>query len=365
MQRRVWVQTAQSIIYPNLYVLLVSPPGVGKSQAITRVGQLWLSVNELFVAPDSVTRASLIDAIDTAQTKAILPDGSYLAYNALSVPASEFGVLVPAHDTEFLNTLNYIYDNPESYRERRRSRAKQDLHIPYPMLNILAGTQPAYLSDLLPESAWGMGFTSRLVMVYSATAKPVNLFGTKPINLELQKRLSTDLGTMAKLYGQMSWTPEAQAMMTEWFAAGFPPVPTHSRLSHYLPRRVMTVMKLTIISSLSRGNDLVVQPEDVLRCQDWLLGAERLMPDIFRDMSGKSDKVVVDDLYDWMWRLYSRETPPKPIHEMQIIQYLVTKVPQEKVVRLMELCERSGIIERDAGTKLYRPGKGDHVRGIE
>lgn len=364
MQRRVWIETAQSIIYPNLYILLVSPPGVGKSQAISRTGKFWLAVKDLHVAPDSVTRASLIDAIDAAQTKAILPDGSFLQYNALAVPASEFGVLVPAHDLEFLNTLNHIYDNPDSYRETRRSRSKQ-VDIPFPMLNILAGTQPAYLSELLPESAWGMGFTSRLIMVYSATATPVNLFDSKPIDEPLRKSLSDDLTTMCKLYGGMRWTPEAKEMMTVWAGTNFAPIPTHSRLLHYVPRRLMSVMKLTTISALSRANDLTIVPDDVERARDWLIEAENLMPDIFRDMNGKSDKVIIDDLYDYLWRLYSRETPPKPIHESKILEYLKNKVPGDKVVRMMELCERAGIIERDAGTKFYRPGRGDQVRGIE
>ena len=34
LERRVWVATGRGVIYPNLFVVLVAPPAVGKSVAI-------------------------------------------------------------------------------------------------------------------------------------------------------------------------------------------------------------------------------------------------------------------------------------------------------------------------------------------
>lgn len=362
MQRRVWIETSQSTLYPNMYIVLVSPPGVGKSQAIVRANDFWLSANNLHVAPNSVTRASLIDAIDAATTKAVLPDGTFLQFHSLNVAASEFGVLVPSHDLEFLNTLNDIYDCPRGFRENRRSRSKQ-VDIPYPMLNILGGTQPAYLATLLPEQAWGMGFTSRLIMVYSAEAIPINLFGSPPVNEGLRKKLEQDLATVTQLYGRMQFSSEAQAALEKWAAAGLPPIPTHGRLQNYNARRILHVCKLMMISAISRGNNLQIELEDYIRAQDWLLDAESRMPDIFRDMAGKGDGQVIDDLHDYLWRLYARDQ--KPIHEARLISFLQGKVPVEKVMRILELAERSEVIERDAGTTLYRPCVKDRLPGVD
>jgi len=336
---------------------------VGKSQAISRAGDFWLGVNTLHVAPDSVTRASLVDALDAAQTKAILPDGTFLQFHALTVPASEFGVLVPAHDLEFLNTLNHIYDCPRNYRENRRSRTKQ-VEIAYPMLNILGGSQPAYLASLLPEQAWGMGFTSRLIMVYSGEVGEVNLFNVAPPNDKLQKDMSTDLTTMTSIYGAFSWEPAAQDMIVAWAAKGFPPVPIHSRLQNYNTRRVLHVMKLCMISAISRGNDLTITLQDAQRSQDWLLSAEERMPDIFREMAGTSDKAVIDDLHDFCWRLYARNK--KPIHESSIIRFLSGKVPSDKVMRVLDLAERSHILQKDgSGAQLWKPAIKDNLPGVE
>lgn len=362
IQRRVWIESANGIIYPNLFVLLVAPPAVGKTEAIRRAQQLWLSVNGLHVAPNSVTRASLLDVLDAAQTKTVLPNNDFQIFNALNVAASEFGVLVPAHDTEFLNTLNDIYDNPDVFREQRRHRQNKELAIQYPMLNIVAGTQPGYLATMLPEEAWSMGFTSRLVMIYSATQVKLQLFTSNKPSEALLKNLTHDLTTITKLWGPVGWHADAAKAMVAWYEAGLPPAPTHSRLQHYNGRRLMFAFKLCAISSVSRGNDLTITPDDFQRATGWMLEAEELMPDIFRDMAGKSDKQVMDDLHDYLWRMYARDE--NPIHESRVYHFLSSKVPSEKISRIIDLCERTGCVRRTDGDK-YLPGIRDHLPGIE
>jgi hypothetical protein len=232
------------------------------------------------------------------------------------------------------------------------------------MLNILGGTQPAYLASLLPEQAWGMGFTSRLIMVYSAELTPINLFGVAPIDTGLQKHLSKDLETMTTLFGAMDWEPAAQEMIVAWGTKGFPPVPIHSRLQNYNTRRVLHIMKLCMISAISRGNELTIRLGDAQRAQDWLLDAELRMPDIFREMAGTSDKAVIDDLHDFCWRIYARTQ--KPIHESSILRFLSGKVPADKVLRILDLAERSHVLQRDgSAAQMWKPSVKDNLPGVE
>lgn len=343
--------------------MLVAPPGVGKSQAIGRAGQFWRRIKGLHVAPDSVTRASLIDSIAASTTKTLLPSGEFQLFHALNVASSEFGVLCPAHDLEFLNTLNDIYDARDTFEEARRARSEKLLTIDHPLLNLLAGTQPMYLSSLLPEQAWGMGFTARVLMIYSGTAIRVPIFNplTKG-DPAVFRALEADLQSMSQLYGALSWTDEAQAMLIAWYNQDLTPVPTHSRLQNYNTRRLLHVLKLCMVSSLSRTNELRIELIDVQRAQEWLLDAEARMPDIFREMAGTSDKAVIDDLHDFCWRLYARNK--KPVHESLIMRFLSGKVPADKVMRIVDLAERSSIIVRD-GPQLWKPGIKDNIPGVE
>ena len=161
LERKVWVRTMNMELYPNLYVVLTGPPGVGKTVATSLVEDLWRAIPGLPVAPKSVTKPSLIDALADAKRSKVYIDGnqsSHLNYNSLLLNAGELGVLIPSYDSEFMNILTDLWDC-RMYEEKRRGN---NLHvtIPKPQLNMLAATTPAYLNQTLPEAAWDQGFLS-------------------------------------------------------------------------------------------------------------------------------------------------------------------------------------------------------------
>src|ERR1700679_3663562 len=136
MERRVWAYTVGKIVtYPNLYILLVAPPGVGKSQAIDLGLEIVYKSRQkhepsIHVSPDSVTKASLVDAIAAAKQTRIMVNGTggLLEFHSLFIVASEFGVFVSAHDLDFMSVINKIYDNPRVFTETRRT-AKTNIEI--------------------------------------------------------------------------------------------------------------------------------------------------------------------------------------------------------------------------------------------
>lgn len=362
LERRVWISTSRSVLYPNLFVLLVAPPAVGKSQAINNVSELWYATKKFRIAPDNVTKASLIDALAEADGKRVIPTG-LLEYHSLLVSSSEFGVLVPAHDLEFLSVLNHIYDNPRTYRENRRSLNK-NIEIVNPQLNIIAGTQPGFLASLLPEEAWSMGFTSRIIMVYAAIPPIVSLFEKQDSRTHIFKELTSRLQTFSDLMGEAVWDLDAQKEIEAWSRGGCEPVPQHSKLQHYTGRRILHCLKLSLISAISRSGELRITLWDVNRARDWLLHAEILMPDIFRDMSLKSDSQVIQELHFFLWQLWTKNK--KPIHEGRAIHFLQQRLPAEKIERVLDIAVKSGILNKTdtAVGPAYTP-RPTHEHGAE
>lgn len=353
LERKVWVETGRGAVFPNLYVMLIAPPGVGKSRALDYVSEFWLTVPGLKVSPDSVTKAALVDAVADATRKIILNPTTMIDFNSLQVVASELGVLLPSHDLEFLNTLNHIYDNPRSYRERRR-HLKDVIEIVRPQLNIIGGTQPAYLASLLPEEAWGMGFMSRMIMVYNRELVKVALFHAFQFDPVLKANLVKDLRSINKLYGKFEWTDTAKTCIETWVKEGCPPQPEHSKLEHYRVRRPLHMLKLMQISAASRGDSPLIDEEDFNRALQWLLLAEENMPDVFKDMVYKSDIEVIKELHLHIFKIYMKEGK-KPVHEQRLYNFLSAKVPSERIPRILETADKSGIIRRNAGTETYTP----------
>jgi hypothetical protein len=364
MERRVWTRT-RGVLYPNLFTLLVAPPGIGKSQSIDLIMELVYAAKSrnadgFHIAPDSMTRASLIDTLAESSRRLILPSGSLLEYHSLFIPSAEFGVLVPSHDLDFLSVLNKIFDNGRVHRERRRG-GNLNTEIINPQLNILAGSQPGFLGSLLPEEAWTMGFTSRLLLIYAAVGPKVDFFGGQSFDPDMEKLLVRELQSIYRINGEMTWHPDALLEARAWYEAGLEPVPQHSKLQHYIPRRMLFVAKLAMVSCMSDGQRMEVEKKDFLRARNWLLDAEGAMPDIFRDMAGRSDVQVIQELHFFLWGLYAKEK--KPVHEARVFNWLSSRVPSEKIKYVLEIAEKSGVIKvTDSGMFIPRP---KHEHGEE
>jgi hypothetical protein len=343
LERKVWTTGSAGDIYPNLFTFLVGPPGSGKDNAIRPIRELWGKVQGLNISPDNVTKASLIDAL--AKSLRTVINGSTTAYSfsAMCVPCPELGVFFTHHDLEFLSVINHIYMSPPSYREERRTSGAIEINKPH--LVILGGTQPDFLNSLLPEEAWGMGFTSRVIMIYANETFKGDLFATVA---RRASNLAVGLNDIFKYKGEFSWTRPAVDEINAWNNAGCPPTPTHSKLLHYNRRRALHTIKLAMISSAASSPELIVTVDDFERAKDWLIAAEIHMPDIFRAMGQRSDTQILTDLHFHLYRKWSSVTLDlrKPIVTQDVYKFLESRVPSEKIKGLMDVAEKAGYMRR-------------------
>src|SRR5690606_1752494 len=144
LERKVWVKTSKGQLFPNQYILLVGRAGVGKSlctsTASTLLDEVKTAENPLFIAPTSVTKASLIDALDNAQRRIIRPQEtpSVVSFNSLIIIPNEFGVFLPTWEGEFMAALTDLWDCGR-YAETRRTK-NLSIEIPRTQLNMLSAT---------------------------------------------------------------------------------------------------------------------------------------------------------------------------------------------------------------------------------
>ncbi len=366
LERRVWTSVGHRggqprLAFPNLYTLLIAPPGVGK-YIVEDIRDLWAAVNEpdsnrgaFKVAPSNLTKASMIDRLAKSTQTRLPPNGPPVEYNSLLVAAEELGIFLPAYDLEFIGVLNGVYNNPTVYSEERRHGPSREVVIPYPQLNILGGVQPGWLASVFPDEAWGMGLTSRMIMIYSSEGHKRNLFEEGEDHPVTRARIIARLSTLSQLYGEVQWTEEARQRIVSWHLADGPPTPQHSKLEHYCRRRSLHAIKLAVTSSVSRtGRVGTIDLLDINRAIEWLLAAEVHIPDVFRAMIGKSDHQVIEELYYYLLSLW-RTAGQSPIHESRLFSFLSQRVPSDKVHKLLEVAERSNVIARMAGTDTYIP----------
>lgn len=346
MEQKVWVRTKGSNLYPNTYLILVGPPGVGKSAVLSQAERILRAVPDLHVSPSSVTGASLVDTLALSPRKLLNP--VFIQFNSLQVIASELGVFLPMYDPSFMNILQKLYDR-EPYEERRRTGKVNHVKIESPNISILGGTTPSYLNSFLPEGAWDQGFTSRTVFIYSGEPVEVPLFseeGEYDLLEHLYIDLLHDLKAIFNLYGKLNWSREAIDAIVAWDRAKLAPVPDHGKLAHYNSRRLAHVIKLCIVASVARSSEPEIILEDFQSAQDWLLQAEIYMPDIFRSMGVSGDARAIEDTWYFIMQIYGKENR-NPVAEHRVVSFLKDRVPTHAVTKVIEIMVKSKLLRQD------------------
>lgn len=353
LARRCYATTAGKKVYPNIYCLLVAPPGVGKTQGITEAVEIAHKVPKMKVAPDDTTKASLLDAMEGALEVEILSPTDMFQHNSMFLGIDELGTMLSSYDPSMMSTLIALYDNRNTYKETRRAR-EEPLTLHNPQLSMLAGTQPSFLASMLPDHAWEGGFMARMLMVYHGRPKRISLFGEH--NISDTRPLIAGLSGITELFGEFEWTQEAQEFISHWYDGGMQPVPQHSKLKHYNSRRLLYVIKLSMISNAARTNELVVDKLDIERAIDWIVEIEKLMPEIFKDMVGKSDNLVIQDLHGYLWQIGTKTNGDKQVfHRSKMEIFLMQRTPAYNIENIIKLCLATKIII-DKGADMFEVG---------
>jgi hypothetical protein len=261
--------------------------------------------------------------------------------------ADELGAFISKYDNEMIDGLaNFYYNTP--YSQTRRT-SDINVKINSPQINILCGSTPQNLTDLMPEKAWGQGFTSRLMMVFSDERIVGDDFAEQE-DIDFSD-LQSDLGIINELIGQFEVTEAYRKAVNDWRGVGEPPVPNHPKLIHYVTRRREHLYKLSMISAIDRSNHLLLTVDDFNRAMGWLLEAEAHMVEIFKAGATNADAQAMDEIVHYILA----NDRGHGVSEQKITRFASDLIPIQSVLRGIEILERSGrIVLRgvDRSTKL-------------
>ena len=345
--RHVWGVNQKGPFYPNLFVMLVGPPGSGKTQTEDLLLPFMRDLNAN-LASRHVTIQALIDELSEANEERTIDEVRVL-YKHLVILTSEFVETFQGYDVHFLGTLSGWWDCPEIWRERKR-KMNETLILTKICLNLLTGVQPHVLAHVLPSQAWEGGFLARTVFAY--VNRPVEIFlRPKPgevthvtgekIKADLYIKLVTDLESISQMTGLMKETDSFVEEYYKWKRDDhMQPYPRHPRLVSYVLRREHQLEKLSLISAASRGGK-VLTGRDYKRARKWLEMSEKNLDDIFVEMTHTDELLIMRDLNTFLKRIGKG----KPVPLERAWQFILGKVPAQRVWLFMMAAETAGFIE--------------------
>lgn len=274
MRRRSFFAMGYFLLYPNLYVVLVGPPGRCKKSTAMRIGRSLLSkVPEVQFTTDSVTRERLIQDLSQSHV-----DG----HSSMTAFSSEFASLLTSSGMDMVVFLTDIYESPDQWSHKTKIGGINLIKAPY--LNLLGATTPDWIARSLPLDTVGIGLTSRVVFVYQDTPRVRPAFPVlSPEQVELGKLLEHDLRIISTINGEFTLTPDAKSAYEEWYQGRLlHPNPTNDgRLAGYYERKPMHVLKICMLISASKKQETVITLEDYTDTQTILSNVEDRMPQVF------------------------------------------------------------------------------------
>jgi hypothetical protein len=309
--RRIWIEQATFQWYPNLYVVLVSPPGViSKSTLIRLSHSLLKQVPGVQIGQHSGTWQGLLKNMEQVQGKFEWRNRTF-AEASLVVGAAELGNFLTFGDQEQIDALVEFFDCAPDFRRGYKNEAH--IVVQGPCLNFFGGTTEAWLTTNVGPQMLKGGLVSRMVFVHDPLkAKLVPYSVPSPEWRGQQESLASRLVTYRDLVGAVRLSPEALAWGSQWYAMHWQHASeSESGLVEGVYARGQTLLhKLALVLMVAKRADMIIQVEDLAQAAVWLEGAKADAISVFNSINvheRSKAQLLVEEALQRIGRISRRE----------------------------------------------------------
>lgn len=357
LQRKVYLQWGFERIFPNMYVVLVGPSGKARKGLALGIGKDIISeVSGIILTSENATREALIRAMKGAIANFQMPSGQVQMHCSITCFSEELSVFLGQNDIKFLASLTDWYDSKDNWTYETKGSGKD--HLQGLCFNLLGATAPDWLQSMLPQEAVGGGFTSRVIFVVEerkSKTTPKHELTTDEENL--RSSLVSDLARINNISGEFKFTPEGEKVYIDWYskydaklAKGDYPV-EDSRFAGYAERRATHLRKLMMIMSASRGDDLLITPEDFHRADKILHATELKMAKTFGGLGQAKYANVTEKVMDYIRGFNG------PVSRRDVMAKFYRDVDGATMRIIEEVMEQTGFVDikvlLQSGDKVY------------
>lgn len=348
LQRKVKISWGHITWFPNLYIVLVGPSASRKG---TAMGPGYDLLNDLGItmAAQATTRQALIKRLkDTTYTEINPENGQMDFHSSLTVFSKEFTVFLGYHNRELMSDLCDWYDCDKRWKYETISRQTEEIIGVW--VNIIGATTPDLIAAALPPDAIGSGLTSRIIFICEeGKGKVVPVHFLSKEELLLRDKLLQDLEQISALTGKFKFTPDFIDLWTDWYVreGALENKFNDPRFAGYTGRRATHVMKLSMIMSASRSNQMVISGEDLKRAIQALEWAEKKMHRVFTGV-GKSQ------VAETLPQIFAFIAKKKETTFEELLQTFYYNADETEMKRILRTLEMSGAIEARGSKIIYR-----------
>lgn len=263
LQRKVWLPFGLKPLYPNLYIMLVAPPGKCRKGGPLGLAKDMLEEIHVNVAVDSGSKRILTKQLEeTGKTGYFEYEGRPKTQCALAVISKELSSLLAVDPKGMIEVLTDLYDSHDSWLYRTHGQGSDSLKNV--CVCCFIGSTPGWISNNLPEEALSGGWASRVAIIAETQKyKRVTVPPTPPA--EQYDNLLFDLVRISNLVGEFKWGVGAYELFDQWYQgldSKYVEV-KDERLHSFLERIHIMVLKVAMALHVAYSDELIITVNDV------------------------------------------------------------------------------------------------------
>jgi hypothetical protein len=248
-QRKIVLDEKYFQVYPNMYIVLVSPPGRSRKSTALRIGKGLLKGvidygQEVHFSTQASSVAALVKQFSSISNK---------DHQSMTAFISELGSLLGSKSVEMTDFLTDVYDCEPDWDKQTVGRGLEKIERPW--FNLLGATTPQWMGDNLSKTAVEGGFVSRTVFVFDDTRLRVAFPDLTDEQRVIRRSLIHDLAEIAKIQGEFKFSDEAKDFYSHWYEHVLPrESQSDYRLTGFFERKHIHVKKVAMLMRLAQGS---------------------------------------------------------------------------------------------------------------
>lgn len=302
LKNRVYMVRHPYKIYPNQYVILVGPPGVGKGTAINPATDLVKEASTANFISDKITPEKILEVLAAGFTGVTTTQTAGGHVNVLSTKDST-ATIVSTELPILLQTSEWMLPLMCELWEKGEftysTKTKSSFTAKGLCVGLIAGCVPNYISKLNKEAMAAVtgGFTSRCVFVYAGEkGKHIPWPSINGNFQSLHDNLINDLQHIGLLNGQFQFAQETRKLWEEFYNGDSIKADQFESevVSGFKARMVSHVIKVAMCLSVSEGDSLILKRDHLFNAIALIEAVKKELDVTFRSV-GESSLAVAQD----------------------------------------------------------------------
>lgn len=326
LQRRVWYfgegeESEGGRLFPNLYVVLVGPPGNGKGKILDKVSYFLkyhkydkgteITTNtggekqSLFaVGADSITFEELLEDIANSTRTFRQPDGKAYIHTSYAFALQELDSLFRKKADDIGRFLKNAYDCVPYDRKTKHSGQNLLRRL---CLSLIAGTQFDFVREATSGQykIFGQGFSSRTLWIFEPgyTDDAFHISDLSEQQKEARDDLAKWISKLSLVYGELTYNDDARGFLEDWYKKKLHAqrAKASPKMQEYYARKKVMLLKMAAAVHFSDSLDMEISLMDFQRALVLLDSIEPAMEAGMNASGGKNElHNYAKDILEWI-----------------------------------------------------------------